>query len=149
MVIAKHNAIGNCLLWNLNGKLGSKWIIHPWYVNLTTIFFPIMIVGPIIFGCSSFTSKLVPLQSPLDWSMFLRGITGTPIFNLNRWFGIPEHFIQNSNVNQSSCTAQFSSKRTIESTLKYSFSVPRINDRTKSLTISTKSWVGESNALSS
>jgi len=103
---------------------------------MVSVLFPVIMVAPIVLFPRCVAVNLVPLHSPLAWSMFLISIIGHPILSFNRWFGLPELLIplQNSAVNHSLWQTK--------SELKYSFSSPGISDIIYSLTCSTESSVG-------
>lgn len=118
--------------------------------TLVSALFPVITVAAIVLFPRCVTVSLVPLHSPLAWSMFLISITGHLTFSFNRWFGIPELLIplRNSVVNHSLWTSEFSPERQTKSEFKYSFSSPGISDIIYSLTYSTESSVGASIPLS-
>jgi len=112
--------------------------------TLVPSLFPVITVAAIVLFPRCVTFSLVPLHSPLAWSMFLISRTWNLTLSFNRWFGILKLLIplRNSVVNHSLWTSEFSSYRQTKSELKYFFSSHGIIDIIYSLTCSTESSVG-------
>ncbi|GKC59672.1 hypothetical protein Tco_1087270 [Tanacetum coccineum] len=71
-VIAKHNASGNCLRFNLNGMLVSEGLSTiRGIAQMSPILPPDIIFASIIFIPILSICSLVPLHNPALWSMFL------------------------------------------------------------------------------
>lgn len=107
------------------------------------MFFPDMILASTIWFASLVTINLMTLHNPSEWFKFLNNIIGTPTFSLILWLGRSDvlNVFRNSEVNASIVGFSTDYDPSIESELRYSFTLPGINDRTCSLISSTISIV--------
>jgi hypothetical protein len=83
--MAYESLIGNYRRRSLKGHLVcAEVVIMRGIYALVPLAFPVIISPSITLAVSCVTINLVPLQSPLDGSKFLRSMTGTPTFRCSK-----------------------------------------------------------------